>query len=310
MTIISASYKTDIPAFYGDWFRARRMAGSCEVRNAWNGKTFRVSLRDEDCSGFIFWTRNAKPFHTELARTALTRPFVVQYTVTGYPRSLERSVVAADAGIADIRTISGLYGGKSVVWRYDPVLITHATPAAWHLENFTRIAGALAGSVDSVVVSFAQIYRKTRRNLDHAAGETGNAWTDPEDNAKRDLLARLNEIAPQSGLALSLCAQPALGDGLIAARCIDAARLDAVAHSMGHAPVTGSIPARNKAPRAGCLCVQSRDIGSYETCPHGCVYCYAVGRPDKARQAHKTHDRNATMLGIQTASPEPEKSPA
>lgn len=77
MTIISASYKTDIPAFFGDWFRARRIAGSCEVRNAWNGKTFRVSLRDADCSGFVFWTRNAAPFAAELARTAETRPFVV-----------------------------------------------------------------------------------------------------------------------------------------------------------------------------------------------------------------------------------------
>jgi len=307
MTIISASYKTDIPAFYGDWFRARRMAGSCAVRNAWNGKTFQVSLRDEDCSGFIFWTRNAKPFHSELDRTARTHPFMVQYTVTGYPRSLERSVVAADAGIADIRAISGLYGEKSVVWRYDPVVITDATPAAWHIENFARIAGALADSVDEVVVSFARIYRKTRRNLDRAAHETGNAWTDPGDDAKRDLLARLNEIAQQSGLTLSLCAQPALEDGLIAARCIDAARLDAVARAMGHAPVTGRIPASNRAPRAGCLCAHSRDIGSYETCPHGCVYCYAVGNPDRAKQTHKAHDRNTAMLGAETASREPEK---
>lgn len=310
MTIISASYKTDIPAFYGDWFCAQRIAGSCEVRNAWNGKTFQVSLRDEDCSGFVFWTRNARPFREELARTAQTHPFVVQYTVTGYPRSLERSVIAADAGIADIRDISGLYGGKSVVWRYDPVVITDATPAAWHIENFARIAGALAGSVDEVVVSFAQIYRKTRRNLDHAARETGNTWTDPEDGKKRDLLAQLDDIARQSGLTLSLCAQPALEDGLVAARCIDPARLDAIANSMGHAPVSGSTPASNKAPRAGCLCARSRDIGSYETCPHGCVYCYAVGNPDKARQAHKAHDRNAAMLGAVPTSPEPEKLPA
>ena len=310
MTIISASYKTDIPAFYGDWFRARRIAGSCEVRNAWNGKAFQVSLRDEDCSGFIFWTRNAKPFHPELERTARTHPFVVQYTITGYPRSLERSVVAADAGIADIREISVLYGGRSVVWRYDPVMITNATPVTWHIENFTRIAGALAGSVDEVVVSFAQIYRKTRRNLDRAAHETGNAWIDPEDGAKRDLLAQLNEIARQSGLALSLCAQPALEDGLTAARCIDATRLDNVAHFMGHAAVTERTPARTKAARPGCLCAQSRDIGGYETYPHRCVYCYAVGNPDKAKQAHKAHDRNAVMLGTETTSPKPEKLPA
>lgn len=310
MTIISASYKTDIPAFYGEWFRARRMAGSCEVRNAWNGKTFRVSLRDEDCSGFVFWTRNAKPFLAELHRTAQTHPFVVQYTVTGYPRSLERSVVPASAAISNIRDISNHYGSKSIVWRYDPLVITDATPPAWHIDNFTRLAGALAGSVDEVVVSFAQIYRKTRRSLDRATRETGNAWRDPDDAAKRKLLARLNEIARQSGLTLSLCAQPALATdqegGLTAARCIDAARLDSVAKSMGHA----SVSAPTKGARPGCLCSESRDIGGYETCPHGCVYCYAVGNPDKVRQTHKAHDPNAAMLGTETTPRLTEKLPA
>lgn len=102
MTIIFASYKTDIPAFCGDWFRARRMAGSCDVRNAWNGKTFRASLRDEDCDGFVFWTRNDRPFRDELDRTVKTHPFMVQYTVTGYPRSLERAVVTTDNAVTDI----------------------------------------------------------------------------------------------------------------------------------------------------------------------------------------------------------------
>jgi len=306
MTIISASYKTDIPAFYGDWFRARRMAGSCEVRNAWNGKTFRVSLRDEDCSGFVFWTRHARPFRDELDRTARTHPFVVQYTITQYPRMLERSVIAADKAIADIHDISKCYGSRAIVWRYDPVVITDATPVAWHIGNFTRLAGMLAGGVDEVVVSFAQIYRKTRRNLDHAARETGNGWSDPDDAAKRDLLNRLNEISEQHGLRLSLCAQPALEEGLAAARCIDAARLDDVARSMGHAPVS----AATKGARPGCLCAESRDIGGYETCPHGCVYCYAVGDPDKVRRAHKDHDPHATMLGHQSTPQPTENSPA
>ena len=132
MTIISASYKTDIPAFYGDWFRARRMAGSCEVCNAWNGKTFRVSLRDENCSGFVFWTRNAKPFLAELDRTARTHPFVAQYTVTGYPRSLERSVVTTDAAaLADTVAIQvevsflPIYKGQPLFANVDTFLREH-----------------------------------------------------------------------------------------------------------------------------------------------------------------------------------------
>jgi hypothetical protein len=305
MTIISASYKTDIPAFYGDWFRARRMAGSCDVRNAWNGKTFRVSLRDEDCRGFVFWTRNAQPFRDELGRTAKTHPFVVQYTVTGYPRSLERAVVATDNAVADICNISECYGTEAVVWRYDPVVITDATPIDWHVENFARLAGALAADVDEVVVSFAQIYRKTRRNLEDAARETGNGWADPDATAKHDLLSQLNEIAAQNSMALTLCAQPELADGLTAARCIDAARLERVANRLGHASVNAPT---KKGTRPGCLCAEARDIGGYETCPHGCVYCYAVGNPDKARQHHKDHDPNAAMLGRQL-TPKPTENP-
>ncbi len=306
MTIISASYKTDIPAFYGNWFRARRMAGSCSVRNAWNGKTFQVSLRDQDCSGFVFWTRNAGPFRDELARTARTHPLVVQYTVTGYPRTLERAVVSANDAVADISSISRRYGTKAVVWRYDPVVVTDATPIDWHVENFSRLAGALAGHVDEVVVSFAQIYRKTRRNLEKAARETGNGWAAPDDAAKHDLLSQLHEIAGRNSLALTLCAQPELADGRAAARCIDAARLDRVAKHLGHA----SVSARTKGTRPGCLCADSRDIGSYETCPHGCVYCYAVGNPDKVRQHHKEHDPSAGMLGGRSTPQPTENSPA
>lgn len=292
--IISASYKTDIPAFYGDWFRNRRMAGSCEVRNAWNGKTFRVSLRDADCSGFVFWTRNARPFAAELERTSHTHPFIVQYTVTGYPRVLERSVVSAETAITDVRRIVERYGNRSTVWRYDPVIITDATPTAWHVGNFERLAGSLAGSVDEVVVSFAQIYRKTHRSLDRAQAKTGNAWRDPDDETKRALLARLEEIAGGAGLSLTLCTQPDLvGGQLSPARCIDADRLNAVARDLGHAPVA----ARTKGARPGCLCAKSRDIGGYDTCPHGCVYCYAVTDHNRARKSHRSHDGGSTRLG-------------
>lgn len=153
--IISASYKTDMPAFYGDWFRARRLAGYCHVKNAWNGRNLKVPLRDADCSVFVFWTRNARPFRDELARTAQTHPFVVQYTLTGLPRWLERSVPSTARACPDIAALTGLYGPDAVVWRYDPILFTVQTPADWHMKNFARLAGSLSGRVSEVVVSFA-----------------------------------------------------------------------------------------------------------------------------------------------------------
>ena len=285
--IVSASYKTDIPAFYGDWFRRRLAAGHAVVRNPWGGRDFTVRLDPESAEGFVFWTRNAAPFLDTLdALAAAGRPFVVQMTVTGYPRLLERSVVDAGRAAAQIVDLARRFGKRSVVWRYDPVLLTPATDADWHRATMTRLASALSGSVDEVVLSFATIYRKTRLNLERA----GISWRDPEDEEKRALLGDLAGIARNAGLRPTLCAQPALASAVIEpAACIDATRLSDVAGRQ--------IAAKVKGNRPGCLCAESRDIGAYDTCPHGCVYCYAVAKPDTAKRAHAGHDPSADRLG-------------
>ncbi|MBO6783215.1 MAG: DUF1848 domain-containing protein [Alphaproteobacteria bacterium] len=303
--IISASYKTDIPALYGDWFRARRAAGHATVRNVWNGKDFRVSLRDEDCSAFVFWTRNPAPFRDELDRTAQRHPFTVQFTVNGNPRWLERAVPARADAVEELNRISARFGPDAAVWRYDPVLLTDDTPASWHVDNFTRIADAVAGATNEVVVSFARIYRKTRRNLDRACAMHRHQWQGPPDSQRTDLAAALQDRAGERGITLSLCAQPDLiaagkGEGITftPARCIDVARLNRVAAHFGIADVT----ARTKGPREGCLCAESRDIGAYDTCSHGCVYCYAVSDPDAARRHQRAHRPDAESLHPETVS--------
>lgn len=276
--IISASYKTDIPAFYGDWFMARLAAGGCWVTNPWNGRRFFVSLAADDISGFVFWTKNLAPFFGPLAVAAEMAPFVVQYTVTGYPTVLEPAVVAPERAVADMGAVAARFGPRRVVWRYDPILVSDLTPPAWHLETFTRLAGDLAGTVDEVVVSFAHGYAKTKRNLGAALGACG--WRDPGLAEKQALVAALTEIAADHGMTLTVCAQPDIGG--VAARCIDAKRLGVTAPTKGN--------------RDGCLCSQSRDIGAYDTCPHGCAYCYAVSRQSTAKRRYRAHDKIAEML--------------
>jgi len=275
--IVSASYRTDIPAFFADWFRARLEAGFCDVANPYGGRPYRVRLGPEDAAGFVFWTRNAAPFFPALADVAAQgRPFVVQFTVTGYPRALDAHTLAADRTVAQIRDIARLYGPRAAVWRYDPVAMTSETPADWHAANFAALASSLDGATDECVVSFVQPYRKTMRRLDAAAKRAGFDWRDPDEAEKRELLARFGEIAGNAGMRLTLCSQPALeGPAIPGAHCIDAARLSDVAGR--------EIGARLKGNRPGCLCAESRDIGAYDSCAHGCVYCYAVS--DHARAA-------------------------
>ena len=167
--IVSASYRTDIPAFYGRWFVNRFRAGWAMVSNPYGGPPSRVDLRD-GVDGYVFWTRHIAPFLPALALVrAAGLPFVVQYTLTGYPRPLEAAVVDPVASIALMRQLAEHYGRRAVVWRYDPILFTDLTPPAWHAKTFAELATRLAGTVDEVVVSFAQLYRKTGRNLVTAA---------------------------------------------------------------------------------------------------------------------------------------------
>jgi len=295
--IISASYRTDIPAFHGDWFMERLRSGACKVRNPYSGQLFPVSLRLEDVDGFVFWTRNAAPFEgclEEVARRAI--PFTVQYTVTGYPRSLEPSVLETGRALDLLRRLGERYGPRVLVWRYDPILFTSLTPRSFHLETFARLSQALMGVTDEAVVSFAHVYRKTERHLEKLGAETGIRWWDPGLEEKRQLLTELAAVARRAGMTLSLCAQrELLVPGVEDAHCVDARRLAAVAGR--------PIGALQRGHRKDCGCYESRDSGAYDPCRHGCAYCYAVSDPARARQTMGACDPARESLGAPVPVP-------
>lgn len=289
--IVSASYRTDIPAFHARWFRQRLAAGEAWVTNPYGGKPYRVSLAPVDVDGFVFWTRNLAPFADCLAAVEAARlPYAVQYTITGYPQVLETGVPPSAHGIRQIISLAAGRGPWAAVWRYDPILLTSLTPPDWHRANFAKIAKALAGAVDEVTVSFATVYRKTARNLAAAAAADGFDWWDPPAEEQQELIADLAEIAADQGMRLTVCSQPHLEQpGVAGAACIDTQRLSLIA---GY-----DIAARRKGNRPGCLCAESRDIGAYDTCAHGCVYCYAVSNAERAQQAVREHDPMEERLG-------------
>lgn len=288
--IISASYKTDIPCFYGEWFMNRLRAGYCKMANPYSRQVYRIGLTPAEVEGFVFWTKNAGPFMRYLPEIRERGyPFVVQYGINGYPRELERSVADAGQAIGHVHALAEAFGPKVVVWRYDPILFTTLTPAEYHRQCFAALARELAGATDEVVISFAQIYRKTRRNLERSAGTHGFGWVDPDDEVKRTLVRDLAGIAREHGMQLTLCAQDSyVTEGAAPARCIDAGRLAAVAGRPVRAEARGHRPA--------CGCYRSRDIGEYDTCPQGCVYCYAVQDRERALARYRQHDPAGEFL--------------
>ena len=300
--IISASYKTDIPAFYGEWFRNRLDAGFCKMVNPYNKKQRQtVSLRKDDVDGFIFWTKNLTPF-VEVLDEVHRRgyPFIVQYTINGYPRELEARVVDAAKSVENFLQASERYGPRTIVWRYDTIIFSSLTDLDFHRKNFADIASKLSGATDEVVVSFMQLYKKTRLNLNKAASEGNFDWNDPAIESKRELLGELVQIAAQNDIQLSICTQPELRvPGAGEASCIDAERLMNVAGRRFRSKVKGV--------RVGCACYESKDIGDYDTCPHGCVYCYAVRSRNLALTRYQNHDPLGEYLFPQKPLPPSEE---
>lgn len=292
--IVSASYRTDIPAFYVDWFLRRVQAGTVQYRNPFGGGLIDLSLERDAVDGIVFWTRNFRPLLDRLD-PVLDRgwPFIVQFTITGYPRLLEPSVIPEAEALSQVGEIAARFGARAVVWRYDPILLSSVTDADWHRKTFRRLALALRGQVDEVVVSYVEPYRKTKRNLDRLTGTGRFEWELPPATEKLSLLQDLAAIADAADMTLNLCTQPDLIErsegALSAARCIDVRRLSDVAGR--------PLEAKAKGNRPGCLCAESRDIGAYDTCPHGCAYCYAVVERDKAKAVYGAQDPAAPRLG-------------
>jgi hypothetical protein len=289
--IISASYKTDIPAFYGDWFLNRLNAGYCKITNSYNKTQVKlVSLKPEDVDGFVFWTKNIGPFLSKLKIVhELQYPFMILYTITAYPHLLEASVINSERSIEYMKRLAENYGPNVAVWRYDPILITSATTIDFHRRTFESLARSLQGVTNEVIISFAQIYKKSMKNINSASNSFNFSWEDPVDEIKINLVAELADIAKNYEMRLSICAQDRfLINGAKAASCIDAHRLSLISGR--------TIKAKLKGKRPDCGCYQSVDIGEYDTCPHGCIYCYAVRNRELAKRRYKRHNPLSEFL--------------
>lgn len=168
--IISASYKTDIPTFYGEWFMNRLKAGYCKMINPYNQRVIRIPLHPNKVDGIVFWTKNVGPFLKNLREVEkLGFPFILQHTITGYPRAIEQAVVDEKKAVEHLKTVAAEFGPRVSVWRYDPIVFSSITPREKHIQNFTFLAKELEGVTDEVVISFSQLYAKTKRNMDVAS---------------------------------------------------------------------------------------------------------------------------------------------
>jgi DNA repair photolyase len=300
--IISASRRTDIPAFYAEWMVNRVRAGFCTVPNPFNRhQVSRVSLRPADVEVIVFWTRNPRPLTPHLGQLdERGLRYYFQFTILGYPRELDPKSPPVAAAVEAFKTLSDRLGPSRVIWRYDPLIFTSLTTTDFHRENYGRLAEALRGSTRRSVVSVVDMYRKAERrlkSLDHtpAAVET---W-DPE--RMGGLLRDLARLATANGMEIVSCAEEIdlACFGIRPGKCVD----DAVIAEAFRIQVT---PKKDATQRAACGCVVSRDIGMYDSCLFGCQYCYATQSFERARVNFDQHNPTSpSLVGWYEAPPEP-----
>ena len=293
--ILSVSRRTDIPAFYGAWFVNRLKAGHVFVRQPHTGKMLRVSLGPQDLTAIVFWSKNYAPLLPRLeAIEQSTKNLFFHVTITAN-RELELNVPDHREVIRDYRYLAKRYGAERLVWRYDPICITDKLSFAVHEERFVQCAEQLKGSAVRCIISFVQPYKRALSNL---RTYTDHTLVDLPLGIKQEYAERLAARAEQYGISLFACCNDyLLSEKIKKASCIDGARLSALFNV--------AVDMRPAATRTECACTRSIDIGAYDTCAHGCVYCYANSDKNRAGKAQRNHDPSWNALSGNVVEDEP-----
>ncbi|MDR3362293.1 MAG: DUF1848 domain-containing protein [Desulfovibrio sp.] len=276
--IISVSRATDIPAFYSDWLMARLRTGHCLWTNPFNARQKqRVSF--ERCKAIVFWSKNPLPLLPYLREiSAMGFVFYVQFTLNDYEvEGLEPGLPPLRERLETFCRLSGMTGRERVIWRYDPLLLGRDLPVDVLLRRIDGIGRVVSRHTEKLVFSFLDQYRKTGKRLrEHPAKP--RSPSEGEMRALAEGLAACNASWPHP-LQLSTCAEIAdYADlGIAHNACVDVAlirRLCRDAPDCDAALFSGEA-VKDAGQRKACGCFPSKDIGAYNTCPHGCAYCYA-----------------------------------
>lgn len=274
--IISASRATDIPAFYADWFFRRLEKGYVRWRNPFSGQDSYVSFGNTRF--IVFWSKNPAPLLPYLP--ILKERGIgcyIQYTLNDYEaEGLEPNVPPLSQRIETFRRAVEALGRGAVVWRFDPLILTDKINIDTLLEKIAHIANALTGYTEKLVFSFADIesYKKVSRNL----RQSGINYREWDEESMRESAARLSTLNRNSwNLELATCAERIdLSEyGIGHNRCIDPELISSLAPDDEILQNFLYNAKTDTGQRKACGCILSKDIGAYNTCPHGCLYCYA-----------------------------------
>lgn len=295
--VISASRATDVPAFFSDWFFNRLKCGYVKWRNPFNGFDSYVSFANTRF--IVFWSKNPKPllpYIHELKERGIG--CYIQFTLNNYEcEGLEPNVPALIERIKTFRQLVEQLGVGSVVWRFDPLILTDVVTFDTLLEKIGHIGDQLHGYTEKLVFSFADIttYSKVRRNL-KIAGVQYHDWNETQMNEFADRLCEMNH--ERWNYSLATCAESIALEqyGIEHNRCIDPELIARLAPNDQKLQQFLYSAKKDVGQRKWCGCILAKDIGSYNTCAHGCKYCYANTSPQSALQCMARHNPKSETI--------------
>lgn len=283
--IISASRRTDIPAFYSDWMVNRLRDGYVLVPYPKNpDKLGRIGLTPNNVDCVVFWTKNPAPMIGLLNEMdSLGFRYYFSFTVTGYGRDVERNLPPKGRIVDTFLRLSERVGPKRVDWRFDPILVDERYTVEWHLDTFAGMCRKLQGATERCIMNFIKSYS----HLPHIR--------ELNDSVIRQVAAGMLKIAEEYHIPLYNCTEVwDLRDlGLHYSSCIDRAKIEEIC---GY-PITAK---KDPGQPAACRCIKSIDIGMYDTCSNGCHYCYATTGKPKVQARMAAHNPDSPLL---TGSP-------
>lgn len=293
--IISASRRTDIPAFYSDWFMKRIRERYLLTKNPFNSKQIsKIELDPNSIEAIVFWTRNPKPLISYLDElTSLGYNYYFQFTITGYPRILEKNQQKLDKSIEIFKNLSEKIGSEKVIWRYDPIINSNITDLQYHTIQFERIAEKLSGYSKRVMISFVDLYKKTKNNINKLenTGDIKFGEINQDEIFFNNICNNFSKTAHKNKFQIYSCAE--IFDlskfGIEHGKCID----EQLINDLFNLNLKFD---KDKNQREECGCIKSKDIGIYNTCIHGCEYCYANVNKNLANRNYNSHDSNSPLL--------------
>ncbi len=287
--ILSVSRRTDIPVFYSEWFFNRLKEGFVYVRNPMNFHVVsKINLSNDVIDCIVFWTKDPSKIIAKLDQLDdLGYRYYFQITINGYPKEIEKNVPDLESAIDSFINLSGEIGKEKVIWRYDPIILSDKLDLAYHIDKFNQIAQRLNGYTKRCVISFLDVYSRTAKNLSHIN------YKDISNEDMKDIGKKISESIKEYKYDFEVftCSEKInLEDyGIKNGKCID----DKLISEIFNIEISTK---KDKTQRKECGCVESIDIGSYNTCDNGCLYCYANFNDGLRRKNRKLHDPDSPLI--------------